>query len=210
MQGRNLCSYIVAYDSGFAPNPFGGFCTLATCKGKIRELASVNDWIIGTDSNRKGIRRRGYLVYAMRVTEILSITKYWNDPRFDQKKPNLSSSYRMACGDNIYFPPADGTGGWRQLNSYHSNSNGSPNKKHIVRDTLADRVLISEDFVYFGAEGPALPAKFEQDMVCANRGSKRVRNNAVISAFEKWLRELEVVGYQGKPREFLKDSKKRK
>ena len=30
-----LYSYIVARDFGFAPNPFYGFCTLATCKPKI-------------------------------------------------------------------------------------------------------------------------------------------------------------------------------
>ena len=27
-----LYSYIVATDSGFSPNPFHGFCTLACCK----------------------------------------------------------------------------------------------------------------------------------------------------------------------------------
>ncbi|MFH1865797.1 MAG: hypothetical protein ABIK85_07930, partial [Candidatus Eisenbacteria bacterium] len=36
-----LFSYIVARDYGFAPNPFCGVCTLATCKPKIRESASV-------------------------------------------------------------------------------------------------------------------------------------------------------------------------
>jgi len=32
-------SYIVAYDSGFAPNPFHGICTLACCKPTIRRTA---------------------------------------------------------------------------------------------------------------------------------------------------------------------------
>ena len=32
-------SYIVAYDSGFAPNPFHGTCTLACCKPTIRRTA---------------------------------------------------------------------------------------------------------------------------------------------------------------------------
>lgn len=151
-----LHSYIVAYDSGFAPNPFNGFCTLATCKPEIRKYASIGDWIIGTGSNRKGVRRGGYLVYAMRVQEAMTFAAYWNDPRFARKKPNLHGSYRMACGDNIYYhDPA--RGGWKQLNSYHSQKDGSPSQKHINRDTSVDRVLVSSDFVYFGAEGPKIP-----------------------------------------------------
>lgn len=45
-----LYSYIVARDYGFAPNPFFGICTLATCKQKIRSAANVGDWVIGTGS----------------------------------------------------------------------------------------------------------------------------------------------------------------
>ena len=49
-----LYSYIVARDFGFAPNPFYGFCTLATCKPKIREHASVGDWVVGTGARSSG------------------------------------------------------------------------------------------------------------------------------------------------------------
>ena len=34
-----IFSYVITHDSGFAPNPFGGFLTLATCKPKIRKSA---------------------------------------------------------------------------------------------------------------------------------------------------------------------------
>ena len=27
-----IYAYVVTHDNGFAPNPFHGFCTLATCK----------------------------------------------------------------------------------------------------------------------------------------------------------------------------------
>src|SRR5262245_31415483 len=43
-----LYSYVVARDYGFAPNPFYGFCTLATCKPDIRRTADIGDWIVGT------------------------------------------------------------------------------------------------------------------------------------------------------------------
>jgi len=39
--------YVVDRDFGFAPNPFHGYCTLATCKAKIRNQARVGDWVIG-------------------------------------------------------------------------------------------------------------------------------------------------------------------
>lgn len=38
-----LFSYVVAREYGFAPNPFFGWCTLATCKPKIRVTAEVGD-----------------------------------------------------------------------------------------------------------------------------------------------------------------------
>jgi len=48
-----LYSYVVDHDLGFAPNPFGGCCTLAKCKygskrRNIVEMAETGDWIAGT------------------------------------------------------------------------------------------------------------------------------------------------------------------
>jgi hypothetical protein len=78
-----LFSYVVARDFGFAPNPFFGVCTLATCKPDIREHATVGDWVAGLASVAD--RRDPSLVYVMRVDEILSYDAYWNDPRFQPK-----------------------------------------------------------------------------------------------------------------------------
>ncbi|WP_207187274.1 hypothetical protein [Rhodothalassium salexigens] len=203
-----LHSYIVAYDSGFAPNPFNGYCTLATCKPEIRKRASIGDWIIGTGSNKAGVRRGGFLVYAMRVQESLTFAEYWNDPRFARKKPNMHGSYRMACGDNIYCPTDEG--GWHQLNSYHSRADGAPYPKHINRDTSVDRVLISKDFVYFGAEGPPIPDELKTArIVLAGRGRRKVTDTDAIAAFEAWLDELGVRGYQGRPFDMVEAARKR-
>lgn len=194
-----LYSYVVAYDSGFAPNPFSGFCTLATCKPEIRKHASIGDWIVGTGSNKKGICRGGFLVYAMRVQEALTFTEYWHDPRFQKKKPNLYGSYQMACGDNIYSPDQV-NGGWCQLNSHHTNYDGSPNHQHIARDTAVDRVLISSDFIYFGSEGPAIPSELKAaDLVISGRSYRKISNTETIAAFEVWIKSLGVSKYQGRP-----------
>lgn len=42
----------LSYDLGFAPNPFGGLCSLACCKPQIRARAGLGDWIIGLTSTK--------------------------------------------------------------------------------------------------------------------------------------------------------------
>ena len=103
-----LYSYVVARDYGFAPNPFYGTCTLATCKPLIRRMASPGDWVIGTGA--AGNLLTGHLVYAMQVTEVLTFDEYFDDVRFQTKKPNLGGSLKQAFGDNIYLsrPGCDG------------------------------------------------------------------------------------------------------
>lgn len=43
----HLYAYAITRDFGFAPNPFHGVCTLATCKPRIRASANIDDWILG-------------------------------------------------------------------------------------------------------------------------------------------------------------------
>ena len=204
---KSLFSYVVRYDSAFAPNPFFGYCTLATCKPAIRESAQIDDWIVGTGSADQMVQRGGYLVFTMRVTEVLSMEEYWRDPRFQNKKPNLYGSLVQASGDNIYEPTPDGT--WDQLNSYHSNVDGSQNSEHTNRDTGVPKVLISSDFVYFGAEGPKLPAKFleggEYQINATGIGYRRWKDLSKIQEFEAWFRSLDQAGFQGKPWDWLKN-----
>ena len=149
-----LYSYVVARDFGFAPNPFYGFCTLATCKPRIRKAAQVGDWIIGTGSKSKG--RKRHIVYAMCVNEVMSFNEYWQDPRFHQKRPDMYASISKAFGDNIYY--RDNTSNeWIQIDSHHSYECGKPNLKNLCHDTKIDRVLISDDFIYWGGSGPQIP-----------------------------------------------------
>ena len=94
-----LYSYVVVHDAGFAPNPFGDFCTLATCKPKIRLRAQVGDWIVGAGSARNV--GSGKLLYAMRVAEILPLEKYARDARFGDKVAKPKGIEEERCGDNI-------------------------------------------------------------------------------------------------------------
>ena len=95
-----LFSYVVASDSGFAPNPFWGVCTLATCKPAIRRTARVGDWVAGLSPRASGNR----LVYAMRVAEVMPIDSYFADPRFEAKKPDPSGGRSSVEGGQHLRP----------------------------------------------------------------------------------------------------------
>ena len=195
MTEARLHSYVVNHDIGFAPNPFFGFCTLATCKQQIRRVAELDDWIVGTGAAKN--RRTGYLVYAMRVTEVLSFDEYWNDERFIWKRPNLSGSRKHRFGDNVYH--RDTSGDWIQEDSRHSRADGSPELVHLKRDTsLTERVLISNDFVYFGATGPRLPETDWGFSVLSGRGHRNRFQTDQVDTVVAWLNGLER-GIKGMP-----------
>jgi hypothetical protein len=194
-----LHSYVVARDFGFAPNPFYGFCTLATCKPIIRKSAKIGDWVVGTGSARKALQ--GNLVYAMRVDEIITYDDYWRDPRFADKRPNLRGSKKQAFGDNIYHRDTE-SGPWVQVDSHHSLSDGTANPRNVENDTQTPNVLIATDFAYFGGEGPQIPAEFRNFNgydLCAVRGHKSNFPPSLVEAFVVWFRSLGAQGYIGVP-----------
>lgn len=203
-----LYSYIVARDYGFAPNPFHGYCTLATCKPKIRAGARVGDWIMGTGAKSR-YDFAGRLIYAMQVNEILDFDKYWNDPRFLRKRPNLNGSLKLIYGDNIYRK--DGKR-WVQADSHHSLENGRPNKANIAWDTGVDRLLVATKFVYWGKDALTLPTRFRpyhktgEDICCKARGH-RVLGEVLAAAFVGWLEQKGKWGFQGDPLEFEKHAR---
>lgn len=209
----NLFSYVVRYDFGFAPNPFHGWCSLATCKQDFRARVETGDWVVGTGSKQND--REGTLVYAMQVDEILTFEEYWEDDRFRAKRPIRRGSYRQRYGDNIYHRDADGR--WIQENSRHSLDDGTPNQGHIERDTSANAVLLSQHFVYYGGEGPTIPPRFrnwegptwtgsrwdpdtpKRHDICAGRGFKRHFPRDMRDGFIEWIGALPETGYSGEP-----------
>lgn len=201
-----LHSYVVARDYGFAPNPFFGTCTLATCKPGIRKTAALEDWVIGTGSKPR--KRHKHIVFAMRVTGAMSFDEYWADPQFQRKKVNLRGSKKQAFGDNIYWRDED-SGRWCQANSHHSFHDGSPNPKNVKTDTGVNRLLISDDFVYWGGSGPEIPAGFldygpKHQSILAVRGHKNKFPPELVIAFVGWIRSLNERGYSGEPLDWRK------
>ena len=200
-----LFSYVLAYDFGFAPNPFYGFCTLATCKPTIREHAALGDWVVGTGA-KTNYDLAGHLIYAMKVDEIIDFDSYWNDPRFLCKRPVLNGSLKQLYGDNIY---CHRDGRWIQADSRHSHPGGEPNQKNIERDTSSNHVLVAQRFVYFGSVAPLIPQRvlhYEPtgDVLCCLKRGYRNGSDEFASEFESWINDRGELGVQGMPLEFNK------
>lgn len=146
--------YAVSYDLGFAPNPFGGLCSLACCKPKIREKAIQGDWIIGLT----GVKIKPALrcVFAMIVTRDTSFDDYWTNLEFRTRRPVRSGTPKKQVGDNIYHRDT-AESRWLQEDSVHSQVDGTQCLLNTAHDTRINRVLLSDRFVYFGASAPLVP-----------------------------------------------------
>ena len=190
MQQPRVFSYVVAHDTGFAPNPFHDWCTLGCCKPKIRATANPGDLVIGLS------RRCERIVYAFRVEEALTFAEYWEDPRFRRKRANWDSPSRIEqVGDNAYEP--DGRGGFEQHRSMHWNHardrEGTFNKR---RDLRPGKVLVGRAFTYFGGEGPELPG--DLNFLRVGRAHKCRFNGPQVKSCLEWFASL-LRGLQGRP-----------
>lgn len=114
-------------------------------------MAVPGDLVLGTAPSP----HQGSVVFCMEVAETLTFDEYWADPRFQLKKPNLYASTKAAFGDNIYRSHA---GGWLQADSHHTHVDGSPSVDNIETDTSTNRVLVGQNFAYWGRDRIELPA----------------------------------------------------
>jgi hypothetical protein len=172
-----LSAYIVRFDSGFAPNPFGHHCTLACCKPSIRRKARPGDIIVGTGSARYHLT--GRLVYAMRVRDVIPLQTYWESPRYAYKKPSRATPISRR-GDNIWH--RDSRGAWHVLpGALHD-------QRHRDRDVGGENVLVATDFYYFGRDAIALHTEFKS-LLATTQGHKNTRDQVLIDQFWRWLVE---------------------
>ncbi len=154
---NSLYSYLMTHDSGFAPNPFFGSLTLATCMTDIRRTKQVGDWVAGFAGKTLVGKCRALgvtiphqgLIYLMQIDEIIPLHAYFHDSRFQQKKaiPLGSNNTMLERGDNIYC--SDGNGGFLQL------ENDNHDEGELIKDTKGKNVLIANRFYYFGRNCPS-------------------------------------------------------
>jgi hypothetical protein len=181
-----LSAYILKIDSGFAPNPFGRYCTLACCKPTIRRNAEVGDIIVGTAAASSN--RPGHLIYAMKVKQILPYPQYWADPRFAHRKPSKQTAITR-CGDNIWHRVK---GKWKVVpGAFHD-------AMHEQRDTSGENVLIATEFHYFGKAAIPVDKEFKS-LLATTQGHKNTLDEGTIKRFWNWM-EDEAQRRNGKTR----------
>lgn len=146
--------YAISHDLGFAPNPFGGLCTLACCKPSIRQGARHGDWIVGLTGTRLPPAMR--CVYAMVVTGDMTFDAYWDYADYGTRRPKRNGTAKKLVGDNIYHRQNTDKP-WVQEDSVHSLEDGAQCPLNTAHDTRVNRILLSERFIYFGSLAPDLP-----------------------------------------------------
>lgn len=166
---NKLYSYKMARATGFAPNPYFGVLTLATCKSGLRRKAQPGDWIAGWTA--KGLKEcpteveQERLVYLARVTRKLTYADYW--AQYPQKRPDKSDRTADAWhGDNIYEPAPGCVPDPLRPNTFilHASSHNKTEVKK-AKDLMGEYVLVCEEFYYFGAAGSLeVPAALRPDV----------------------------------------------
>ncbi len=144
---------------------------------------------MGTSPSSQGSR----LVYAMRVSETLSFDRYFADPRFEKKKPNVRGSWRERVGDNRYYRNLQGE--WVQHRTLHHLG-----PDYFKRDLKHPVVFIAEHFYYFGNKAPAIPVEF-QDLIWNRQGCKTDHAPGLVKEFLNWLKVNFSPGVLGDPKD---------
>ncbi|MEZ9494932.1 hypothetical protein AB4170_21375 [Vibrio splendidus] len=192
-------TYVIPRDYGFAPNPFGRECTLATCKPNIRKSASIDDWVMGTSSIADGAESK--IVFLMRVTDKKTFDEYYAASEFQYKKAVMNGSLKKMYGDNIYhrIEGTDGEQVWTQDDSHHSLPDGTPNELNVNRDTnTSDKVLISNEFYYFGSSAVPIPKKLISKVCKKGPGHKCIKGQDAKNIIEH-IKSLYDSGLNGDP-----------
>jgi len=132
-----LRSYKMATDRGFAPNPFEGFLTLATCKPGIRRCHKKDHWLAGFTSKTLNRDKVGQekLIYLAKIDEIFPLEAYYE--KYPQKRTCPSA-------DNIYVKQ---NGKWKLVNDDIHNE-----KRDMRKDLSGENVLVAKHYYYFGKE----------------------------------------------------------
>ena len=138
----------------------------------------------------------------MQVTDAMTFDEYWDDARFQVKKPVANKSAKHFFGDNIYHQVTEGHSAI-QSNSHHSLVGGGTNFLNLERDIGTNRVLLSDDFIYFGKEAPYPPDELQyrdgNSFPTDARDFQKSYRSDHIDSIVSWLRSFPEWGFLGLP-----------
>jgi hypothetical protein len=176
-----LYRYVIVYDTGGAPNYDAPCLTLALCKPGIRRAAVKGDVVLAFTGANLG-REPHAVRWAGVVAERMEFSEYWEDARFDGKKPHASPT-----PDNIYRPDVHGAL-IQEPNPVHDHGN-------IARDIGGRNVLTFDQWWHFPHPSPVLSDEFEKFRIHNPRQGHRVSeiDGPKWAALSRWL-DANVVG----------------
>ena len=188
-----LFTYCLRRDTGAAPNPFGGYCTLALTKPVLRRNAEVGDWIVGLASGESGLKDANRkVVFAMKVTQIMNYEDYnmfCLSECQDKLPARPAQTYEEMVGDCIYDfsvgdPPA-------VRDSVHESEN-------MEFDLAGEKVLISDEFYYFGKGARELPPNLYK-IIKKGQGFQQKKNDPFIDDFLNFIKDFKKNEVDGAP-----------
>jgi len=193
-----LCTYTVTNDTGLAPNPFWGWCTLAVCTPNYQSTRlQKGDWIAGFLAKSRGQK----LLYLMRIDEVLDLDDYYRDHRFARKRPNVRGDWRERVGDNFYYK--DSNGKWQQAKTLMHRE-----PKKFKQDTKRHQAFVGRRFRYLGRNAMDVPERFAGYV--QSRGIRYIDKEDRISDLVSWVENAVFRRVAGTPNdnEWLTTKKK--
>jgi len=199
---ERLFSYKMTQDRGFAPCPFGGFLTLATCKPQIRLYKNIGDWIAGFTA--KNLNSEYLMIYLMKIEKKITFYNYWNNKIYEIKKPKLHSNNRMdVVGDNIYKPNTDDP---VELDNFEQIENLFHKTKNKESDLSGVYVLVSNIFYYFGSNPIKIPENIIPEIAKGRDGhGKETDNEERKIIFLNYIQEKYKIGIYNAPHKWKKN-----
>ena len=177
-----MWSYRIVHDKQFAPNPFKGVLTLATCKPLIRKSnkSKPGVWLAGfaAYSVKDGVRpKKGQelLIYLAKISEVITMQDYWT--KYPQKRAQkCGEEFEEYYGDNIYDE------------NLHLINDNHHKDWDFRRDMSGKNVLICDEFYYFAPDSRLVVPKEFDDLVYKRRGQILVQNNNLVPQFIDYVK----------------------
>jgi len=171
----NIWTYVITHDSGSAPNYDPPATTLAVCKPRIRKAAKEGDVILAFNGAPLNRFEPHSVRWAGVVAEVIPFARYWQDPRFQNKKPRHSIT-----PDNIYEPTDDGS-----LRQVRNNVHGLTD---APKDIGGQNVLVFRKVWRFGRVIAVLPSSFALRMNGGRIGERKLQISSLRwRLLQRWL-----------------------